>query len=58
MGAIGGGKKGTYGVPSIQAHVVRVLEQWQRFLFIENPFLPFRRSVAHCAENHLGDLEA
>lgn len=47
-----------YGVPGIQANFVGVFEEWQRLLFIENPFLPFLRTVRHCPQDHFRDLEA
>lgn len=48
----------TYGIPRVDADFVRVLEQRQTLLFVEDPFLPLWISIAHRTKNHLRNLEA
>ena len=49
---------GTHRIPGVQADFVGVFEQWEAFLFVQDPFLPFAATVRHCSEDDLGDFES
>ena len=48
----------TYSIPSVNPGLVRMLQQWQALLLVQNPLLPLWIAVTHCSEDDLGDFEA
>lgn len=45
------------GVPGVQSHIIRMLEEGQRGSLVQDPVLPFGASEGHAAKNDFGDLQ-
>ena len=50
--------KEAYSIPRINTTLIRMFQQRQRLVFIQDPWLPFIGSIGHGTENDFGDLEA
>lgn len=46
-----------YSVPGVDAALVGMFDQRERFILVQNPILPFPGAVGHGAQDDLGDLE-
>lgn len=50
--------RATYSIPGVDALFVGMLDEGQRFIFVQDPVLPLLTAIGHGTKNDLRDLQA